>query len=184
MHPHRSGAPRWGASFAEAHVRAPEPGRGARSPATSPCPGARVVGLGGPISVLIRPEACEAPLLRARLHAELAEHDRKRPEPSPLATAKELEEADEWMAERGAWEDMLLGLDGNSQTPVELLWPAAYACPVLIGALHDAVARLQNLPARPHVPSLAEALDTARACLATWSAFQAIDNGGLQDVHL
>jgi hypothetical protein len=100
------------------------------------------------------------------------------------ATARELEEAEEWMAERGAWEDMLLGLVGNSETPTELPWPSAYACPVLIGALRDAVAALQNLPARPEVPLLTEALDTARACLATWTAFEAIDNGGLQDVHL
>jgi hypothetical protein len=103
--------------------------------------------------------------------------------PGP-ATANELEDADEWTAQRRAWEDMLLGLDSNSETPIELLWPAAYACPVLIGALREAVAQLQNLPAHPDVPSLAEALDTARACLATWSAFEAIDNGGLQDVHL
>jgi hypothetical protein len=183
MHPHRTVAPGSGASFPGPPARALEAERDDRSPAISPCPGARVVGLGGPVSVLIRPEACEAPLLRARLHAELAEHDRKRPEPGPLAAAEELEEADEWMAQRGAWEDMLLGLDDN-ETPTELLWPAAYACPVLIGALRDAVAQLQNLPARPDVPSLAQALDTAHACLATWSAFEAIDNGGLQDVQL
>jgi hypothetical protein len=133
--------------------------------------------------VLIRPEACEAPLLRARLHAELAEHDQKRPETGPPAAEREHEEADEWIAQRATWEDMLLGLDDN-EAPTELLWPAAYACPVLIGALRDAVAQLQDLPAHPDVPSLAEALDTARACLATWSAFEAIDNGGLQDVQL
>jgi hypothetical protein len=185
MLPHRSGARGCRASFPEEHVSAIETERDVRSPAIFPCPKARVVGLGAPASVLIRPEACEAPLLRARLRAELAQHDRKPcPEPGPLATAREREEADEWIAERGAWEDMLLGLDGYSETPIELLWPTAYACPVLIGALRDAVAQLQDLPARPDVPSLAEALDRARACLATWSAFEAIDNGGLQDVHL
>jgi hypothetical protein len=184
MHPHRSGARGHRASIPDAPVNALETEQDVRSPAISPCPGARVVGLGAPVSVLIRPEAREAPLLRAQLHAELAEHDRKRPEPGPLATARELEEADEWMTERGAWEEMLLGLDGNGETPIELLWPAAYACPVLIGALRDAVAQLQDLPARPDLPSLAEVLDTARACLATWSAFEAIENGGLQDVHL
>jgi hypothetical protein len=185
MHPHRTGTPACRVPLDVDRVRPLHAERSA-VPASwsSLCPGERVVGLGAPVSVLIRPEACEAPLLRARLHAEIAEHDRKRPEPGPLATPRDLEEADAWRAARGAWEDMLLGLDAGNAAPIELLWPTAYACQVLIGALRDAVARLQDLPARPDYVSVAEALDVARACLATWSAFEAIDHGGLQEVNL
>ncbi len=93
-------------------------------------------------------------------------------------------ELDGWLDQRGAWDDMLRGLDESRSTPPELLWPSAHARPVLIGALRDAVAELRHVPTSSDLTSLAKALDTARACLATWDAFQAIDNGGLQDVNL
>jgi hypothetical protein len=142
---------------------------------------AKVVGLGAPISVLLRLEPCEAPLLRARVHAKILEHDSKRPADAPTPWS----EAEEWGAQRATLEDMLIGLDDDTATPIEVLWPTAYAYPVLYGALTDAVASVQQQRTEPDaLPALISALDAARAILATWIAFDGVDGGGLQDVHL
>lgn len=137
----------------------------------------RVVGLGAPLSVLIRPTNCEIPLLAEEVRAALAEHDRHRPPDETPA-------GDWWLEERGVWETMLAGLDAPTEREIELVWPTPYAHEVLFGALCRVLARLERPSTRVEARGLGEALETACACFATWQAFTAIDHGGLQDVRL
>jgi hypothetical protein len=153
------------------------------SAVTSASPDARVLALGGPVSVLIRPQPCELPLLRDRVLAEIAAHDRNHPRPRPSDPRGELDQQERWMAARRAWQTMLDALDPNE--PLELLWPTAYAHSVLHGALSDALAAVEDPGSDPEaLLELADALDAARACLTTLIAYDAVDGGGLQDVDL
>lgn len=68
-----------------------------------------MIGLGAPVSVLIRPSACEAPLLRARLEAEIIDHERTHPPASDPAQS-------EWDAQRDAWHAMRAGLDASGES--------------------------------------------------------------------
>jgi hypothetical protein len=172
MHAHRIDAP---------PSVAPESVPGSRRPGDEPAGveavRPRVLGLGAPLSVLIRPSSREVPMLRRELHAQMARHAHERPR---LGTS----DAGEWSGERRVWEAMLAGVEDDADTSIELIWPTAYVHPVLFGALREAAA-LVTAPSTPaQVGSFAEALKTAEACYATWQAFLAIDNGGLQDVVL
>ena len=177
MHPHRSDDAARGAS--------PSP-PGTADTIVAVLAQARVVGLGAPISVVIRPATCELPLLRARVQRELDEHRRERPDLGPKQTVRELVdvvELEHWEREHAEWERMLSSLDGDG--PRELLWPTAYAAPVLRGTLEDALATIRDPRMQADgLPALATALHTASKCLATCRGFDAVDNGGLQDVRL
>ena len=177
MHPHRS-------DDAARRASPSRPGTADAIPAElTP---ARVVGLGAPVSVLLRPANCEVPLLAARVQRELDQHRRERPDLGPKETVRELMdvvELEHWEREHAEWERMLSCLDGDG--PLELLWATAYAAPVLRGRLEDALATIRD----PRVQAdglsvLAAALRAASECLATRCAFDAVDNGGLQDVRL
>jgi hypothetical protein len=80
---------------------------------------------------------------------------------------------------------MLAALDEDGDTGTVVLWPTAYAAPVLRGALNNA---LDGIVAASRdddgLPSLAAAIYAAQALLATLRAFLAIDHGGLQEVAL
>jgi hypothetical protein len=143
--------------------------------------GARVVGLGARISVFLRIDPREVPLLRARVLAMIARHDSERPDKILIPGG----DTDEWVVRRATLEDMLAGLDGDVAGPVELLWPTTYAYDVLRGAVIDALECLRRSDVQSRaLPALAEALEAARACLATWIAFGAVEGGGLQNVDL
>ncbi|WP_028057956.1 hypothetical protein [Candidatus Solirubrobacter pratensis] len=143
--------------------------------------GTKVLGLGAPISMFLRLDPRELPLLRARVRAKLAQHDSERPE-GPLPPGSD---SDRWVVLRATLEDMLAGIEDELAGPVELLWPTTYAHEILQGALIDALEPLQRVSIQPDaLQALAEVLDTARACLATWIAFEAVDGGGLQNVDL
>lgn len=76
-------------------------------------PNVRVVGLGAPVSVLIRFAPCETPFLRSQLL--------KRP-PEPDEHPEVLRQ-------------MLASLDEDGAIEIAVLWPTAYAAPVLRAAL-------------------------------------------------
>jgi hypothetical protein len=72
------------------------------------------------------------------------------------------------------------GLNGALDESVEVCWPTSVAHGILRAALVDALADLARCDvAYAELDELGEALDAARACLATWSAFVAVDFGGL-----
>jgi hypothetical protein len=134
----------------------------ALEPTSSAIPG-RVVGLGAPVSVLICLSPREAPLLSAQLLK------RRRDE----------------QHEEAVIDEMLASLSCDIDEERIVLWPTAYASPILRAALTDAVAGIAAaVPGDDSLASLADALDTARSVLATLQAFLAVDNGGLDQVAL
>ena len=150
MHPDRSGPP---------NARAWSPGR--------------VIGLGAPVTVVIRAPRTDVPLLRDEVGRRLEEHDRSEPIVG-LHRLRAGDEHDEWRAQRAAWTDMLRQLGDERGADVELVWPTAYAAPVLRGAVAAA-------EAAPRGTGTRAALESARVTL---SDFLAVDNGGLAAVNL
>ncbi len=69
--------------------------------------------------------------------------------------------------------------------PFEVLWSAALAIDVLRGALREAAERLHaSLNDLKATGPIRSALGVVAACLETLESFDAVDNGGLQDVWL
>ena len=126
----------------------------------------RVVGLGAPTTVRLRLPRADAPLLRGEIRAQMERH------------IDEDDGSEQWRAERAAWQDMLRGLDVSEHENVDVLWPSAYAAPVLYGAVVTAQAAVT---ATPNDPNAAAIRDSARLTL---TAFLEIDNGGLDEVNL
>lgn len=126
----------------------------------------RVVGLGAPTTVRLRLPRADAPLLRNEIHAQMERH------------ADENDGSEQWLAEHAAWQGMLRGLDLNDHEDIDVLWPSAYAAPVLYGAVISAQA---TVTATPNDPEAAAIRDSARRTL---TAFLEIDNGGLDEVNL
>ena len=158
MHPDRSGPP---------NDRAWSPGR--------------VVGLGAPVTVVIRAPRTDVPLLRGEITRRLDEHDRNEPVVE-LHRRRAREEHDEWRAQRTAWTDMLGQLDDERDAEVELVWPTAYAAPVLHGVVAAAEAAVKTVP---RGAAARQALESAlESALVTLSDFLAVDNGGLAEVNL
>jgi hypothetical protein len=136
----------------------------------------KVVGLGAPISVLVRLEPCEFPALRGSLVAALEIHARACLE----ARGAGVDRRDDRATERQALVDMLASLHGAASSSIEVCWPPPLAHGILRGALLDALASLSRCDVtRTALEELGQALETARACFATWSAFEAVDHGGL-----
>ena len=73
---------------------------------------------------------------------------------------------------------MLVDLEGEADADLHLLWPTAYAAPVLRAAVAVACAEADDAPDNAAARS---ALESAEATLC---AFYAVDNGGLQEVDL
>jgi hypothetical protein len=144
-------------------------------------PGAHVVGLGAPVSVRIRLAPCEIALLREQILPQRR--------PTPLRAihwdATSTPALEPQSAEDQAWEQMLVELDAADDEGISVLWPTAYAAPVLHGALADA---LDSVAHSRHgdvdLASVADALTTAQTLLETVRAFQTVDRGGLQEVWL
>ena len=77
---------------------------------------------------------------------------------------------------------MLGQLDDERDADVALVWPTAYAAPVLHGAVAAAEAAVKTAPRGTATrQSLGAALESARVTL---SDFLAVDNGGLAEVNL
>ena len=138
----------------------------------------RVVGLGAPVSVVIRPDRRELPILSAVVTASMAEHEAERPVARVYPTRDDRSDLRQWEGEHQAWQAMLDSVARPGEGDVELLWPTTYAAPVL----HAAVAAAER--AQQATPDDAEAARTLESARATFEAFQAVDKGGLQDVHL
>jgi hypothetical protein len=138
----------------------------------------RVIGLGAPVSVLIRPDPCEEPLLRAELSDRIAQHEAERPQVGDEPEGADLDTLQDWEAEHRAWQAMLDGVRAPDRLDVELLWPSPYAAPVLRGVAAAAAATYDKAPSDV---GAARALESARATLR---AFLAVDNGGLEEVSL
>ena len=158
MHPDRSGPP---------NARAWSPGR--------------VIGLGAPVTVVIRAPRSDVPLLRGEVTRRLNEHDRNEPV-IELHRRRARDDHDEWRAQRTAWTDMLGQIDDERDADVALVWPTAYAAPVLHGAVVAAEAAVKTAPRGTATrQALGAALESARVTL---SDFLAVDNGGLAEVYL
>lgn len=141
---------------------------------------ARVVGLGAPLSVRIRVRSCEIPLLRAQVIRSL---EQARP---PLHAADDERPATGGGSVR-VWEEMLDQLADLqvSDACLEVLWPTAYASPVLRAALDDALDAVAHAATQNRdLDSLAAVLLAAHAALDTLRAFVAVDFGGLDEVAL
>jgi hypothetical protein len=121
------------------------------------------------------------PLLRGEITRRLSAHDRNEPV-IELHRRRARDEHDEWRAQRTAWTDMLGQLDDERDADVELIWPTAYAAPVLHGAVAAAEAAVKTAPLGTAARrALRAVLESARVTL---SDFLAVDNGGLAEVNL
>jgi hypothetical protein len=75
---------------------------------------------------------------------------------------------------------MLRSLDGDDRNSVEVCWPTEFAHPVLRRALAEALARVSACDVSfDALDELGAALETARACFATWLGFESVEYGGL-----
>lgn len=137
-------------------------------------PGARamkVTGLGAPVSVGIRFEACEGPVVIAALRDELiAESDAGGDDDHRQELRRMLAEVDH--------------TPGPAES-FDVLWPSALALGVLRGALGHASRRaLDAVERRAPLAEVRAALAVTGASLETLEDFLTVDNGGLQDVWL
>jgi hypothetical protein len=133
------------------------------------------------VTVFIRAPRTDVPLLREEIGRRLEEHDQREPV-IELHGRRARDEHDEWRAQRTAWTDMLGQLDDERGADVELVWPTAYAAPVLHGAVAAAGAAVKAGPQGTATrASLGAALQSARVTL---SDFLAVDNGGLAEVNV
>ena len=130
----------------------------------------RVVGLGAPLTVIIRAPRGDIPLLRTEVNRLQEEHGRQRPDGHS--------DQEQWVAEQAAWLDMLRQLDDDRDPEVELTWPTAYAAPVLRGAVASAQRAAQA------APQDVQAHRRLESATATLGDFLAVDNGGLARVNL
>jgi hypothetical protein len=147
----------------------------------------KVVALGAPVSVQIRVEPCEAPVIVDELRELIIVYETREAE----ARAGIISEPPDDEGCRDQFHELRQMLDeivrdGEPPTePIEVIWPAALAIDVLRGALYEAVERLRTAADDLKATvAIRDALRTVAACLDTWEAFGAIDNGGLQDVAL
>ena len=141
----------------------------------------RVIGLGAPLTVALRLPRSDAPLLREQVLAQINEHDRQQPLVRSHMTRREIAALEQWQGEHQAWKDMLHGLDSDEGV-IELMWPSAYAAPVLNAATAAALAAVvEGAPDAPRLQQRVADLESARATLR---AFRAVDNGGLDEVNL
>lgn len=143
----------------------------------------RVAGLGAPVSVSIRFDACALPALRETL----SEQVHPVPELNP-PRRKSTTGAPPDLVQARAWRDMLDQLDdadGEDRASVIVLWPTALALPALRSALSRALDTLaQSARDNDALPALAQTLAMTAELLATLQAVLAVDRGGLQDVAL
>lgn len=129
-----------------------------------------MTGLGAPVSVRIRFEACEAPVVIDALRDVLSSDSHPGGE-------------DDYRRELRR----MLEKVGKSvpAEPFEVLWPSALAIGVLQGAFDHATRRTLDAVERPgQLAEVRAALDVMRASLQTLEDFLGVDNGGLQDVSL
>jgi hypothetical protein len=146
----------------------------------------KVVALGAPVSVQIRLESYEVPLIVDELRELIRVHETREAEVA-AGTVNEPPADESQRAEYGELRRMLeeIACVTESPEPIEVIWPAALATEVLRGALHAAVDRLSDAADDIYATTaIRDALSAAAACLDTWEAFQAVDNGGLEDVAL
>jgi len=147
----------------------------------------KVVGLGAPVSVQIRFQACEADVIADELRTQIdvcetadaeARAGVTNERPDDEACRDQLREFHQMLNE--------IERDGDVPAdPLEVIWPTVLAHDVLRGALGEAAERLHETLKDPSVTdAIRNALNALAASLDTWEAFRAIDNGGLQDVAL
>jgi hypothetical protein len=147
----------------------------------------KVAGLGAPVSVQIRFQACEADVIADELRTQIDVCETAEAEARAGVTSEKPD--DEGRRDQlGEFRQMLneIACDGGVPTePFEVIWPTVLAYDVLLGALGEAAERLHEALKDPDATdAIRNALDVLAASLDTWEAFRAIDDGGLQDVGL
>jgi hypothetical protein len=147
----------------------------------------KVAGLGAPVSVQIRFEACEGDVIADELREQITVDETAEAEARASVTSERPDD-DCRRARLGEFRQMLdeIERDGGRPTePFEVVWPTVLAYEVLRGALDVAAERLHETLKDPYgTDAIRNALNVLAASLDTWEAFRAIDNGGLQDVAL
>ncbi len=147
----------------------------------------KVIALGAPVSVQIRFQPCEAAVVVDELRAQVIAYETA--EADARAGIGGSPTGDEGRRDRvGELRQMLCEIERDGELPVEpfeVLWPAALAIDVLRGALREAAERLHaSLNDLKATGAIRSALGVVAACLETLESFDAVDNGGLQDVSL
>jgi len=147
----------------------------------------KVVGLGAPVSVRIRLEACEVQLIADALLEQIVIDETTQAE----ARAGLIGEDPHDQARRDRLDElrrMLKEIErerGGPPEAFEVVWPTVLAHDVLQGAFGQAAERLrETLTHREDTTVMRDALNVLAALLDTCEAFRAVDSGGLQDVAL
>jgi len=147
----------------------------------------KVVGLGAPVSVQIRFQACEGAVIADELREQIIVYETAEAEARAGVTGERPDDGGR-RDRLGEFRQMLSEIerDGDVPTePFEVIWPTVLAYVVLRGALGEAAERLHDTVKDPKdTDAVRDALSVVTASLDTWEAFRAIDNGGLQDVAL
>ena len=147
----------------------------------------KVAGLGAPVSVQIRFQACEGAVIADELRTQIDVCKTAQTE-AKAGVANDMPD-DECVGDRHREFCQMLNeiaCDGDVPSkPFEVIWPTVLAYDVLRGALGEAAERLHDALKDPNATgAIRNALSVVAASLDTWEAFRAIDNGGLQDVAL
>jgi hypothetical protein len=147
----------------------------------------KVAGLGAPVSVQIRFEACEGDVIADELREQITVDETAEAEARAGLTRQRPD--DECRRARlGEFRQMLDEIERDGAVPIEpfeVIWSTVLAYDVLRGALGVAAERLHETLKDPNATdAIRNALNVLAASLETWEAFRAIDTGGLQDVAL
>jgi hypothetical protein len=146
----------------------------------------KVVGLGAPVSVRIRFQACEADVIASELGEQILVEERTEAEARAGLIGEEPD--DEIRNRLGEFRRMLDDIQragGAPGEPFEVVWATVLAHEVLRGALGQATERLDDaLNDLDNTAAIRDAVNVVGALLDTWEAFLAVDAGGRQDVAL
>jgi hypothetical protein len=143
-----------------------------------------VVGIGAPVSVRIRFDAPELPIVKDALARLTAADD-----PHPLGIAASVDVptrgTDDQRAELHRMLDTL-GRDEQAHAePREVIWPTSLAYGVVSDAARDSAERLREALGDPSATdAIQPAAQAFLACAETWTCLQAVDSGGLPNVWL
>jgi hypothetical protein len=144
----------------------------------------KVVGLGAPVSVRIRFDASELPIVKDALANLIAAND---PHPLGIAASVDLpsRDTDDQHAELRRMLDTLGRDDQPRAEPREVVWPTSLAYGVVRDAARVAAERLREaLADAGATEAIQSAAQAFLACAETWTWLQAVDSGGLQNVWL
>jgi hypothetical protein len=144
----------------------------------------KVVGLGAPVSVRIRFDACELPIVKDALAVLIAADDALQPSVA-AAVDSSSRATDDQRAELRRMLDALGGDDRAQVEAHEVVWPTSLAHGVVRNAARVAAERLREaLDNASATDAIQPAARAFLACAETWSWFRAVDGGGLPDVWL